>query len=95
MSNNSSVSSEHGLPSLDNPKAIAVLYPYEPQHFEQVVVPQIEERIQLVKRWDIQSGEHVLEIGCGQGDCTIVLAVAVGDTGSVTAVDPADLDYGA
>jgi Methyltransferase domain len=35
-----------------------------------------------------------LEIGCGQGDCTEVLAEAVGPTGHVDAIDPAPLDYG-
>lgn len=88
--------SDYGPLSLDNPRAIATLYPHSaPEHFESIVVPQMKERIQLVKRWGIRPGDHVLEIGCGQGDCTVVLAVAVGETGSVTAVDPADLSYGA
>lgn len=86
---------DYGPLSLDNPKAIAVICPHNPKYLDKVTVPQIEERIQLVKAWDIRPGEHVLELGCGQGDCTVVLAVAVGDAGSVTAVDPADLDYGA
>jgi len=36
----------------------------------------------------------VLEIGCGQGDSTVVLADAVGETGHVDAYDPASPDYG-
>ncbi|OBZ69489.1 hypothetical protein A0H81_10123 [Grifola frondosa] len=72
---------------------IAEIYPHEPEHLH-VVVGQIEERVQLIKAWSIQPGERVLEIGCGQGDCTAALAVAVGEKGSVTAVDPASLDYG-
>jgi len=39
-------------------------------------------------------GSKVLELGCGQGDCTTVLATTVGGEGSVVAVDPAELDYG-
>jgi len=35
-----------------------------------------------------------MEIGCGQGDCTAVLATVVGETGHVTALDPAPPDYG-
>lgn len=31
---------------------------------------------------------------CGQGDCTIVLADAVGEGGHVDAVDPGSPDYG-
>ncbi|KAH9849670.1 S-adenosyl-L-methionine-dependent methyltransferase [Lenzites betulinus] len=81
-------------PTIDDLDALATIYPHRsPAHFK-VVRPQIEQRIQLVRTWGIKPGEKVLEIGCGQGDCTIVLAAAVGDTGSVTAVDPASLDYG-
>lgn len=37
----------------------------------------------------------VLEIGCGQGDTTVVLADVVGESGHVTAIDIAPGDYGA
>ena len=56
--------------------------------------PQFEHRVNIVKSWNIPPGSHVLEIGPGQGDCTIVLATAVGDSGHVDAVDPAPLNYG-
>jgi predicted methyltransferase len=49
----------------------------------------------LVSFWDIKPGSRVLELGGGQGDCTIVLAEAVGETGHVDAVDPGAADYGA
>jgi len=55
---------------------------------------QTEHRINLIKSWDIAAGEHILELGCGQGDCTAALAAAVGEHGKVVAVDPASLDYG-
>jgi predicted methyltransferase len=51
-------------------------------------------RLVLLEHWNITTGSHVLELGCGQGDCTTVLASAVGEQGKVVAVDPADLDYG-
>ncbi len=35
----------------------------------------------------IRPGEHVLDIGCGCGDTTLILADRVGATGSVTGVD--------
>ncbi|KAL8381914.1 hypothetical protein RB595_005932 [Gaeumannomyces hyphopodioides] len=41
------------------------------------------------------SGTRFLEIGCGQGNCTTVLAAAAGPAGSVMAVDPAPPTYGA
>lgn len=55
---------------------------------------QTEERIRLISHWEIIEGEHILELGCGQGDCTAALASAVGEKGKVTAVDPAPLNYG-
>jgi SAM-dependent methyltransferase len=52
-------------------------------------------RLALVEQWEIPEGARVLEIGCGQGDTTVVLADAVGSTGRVIAVDIADPSYGA
>lgn len=59
-----------------------------------VQLGQTEHRINLIKSWDITVGEHILELGCGQGDCTAALATAVGEEGKVVAVDPASLNYG-
>lgn len=42
---------------------------------------QFEHRVNIVKAWNIPPGSRVLEIGPGQGDCTIVLAAAVGEHG--------------
>jgi len=55
---------------------------------------QMDHRLDLVSFWDISPGSRVLEIGCGQGDCTVVLADAVGESGHVDAVDPGAPDYG-
>ena len=55
---------------------------------------QMDHRLELVKFWDIKPGSRVLELGCGQGDCTVVLADAVGENGHVDAVDPGAPDYG-
>jgi 16S rRNA A1518/A1519 N6-dimethyltransferase RsmA/KsgA/DIM1 with predicted DNA glycosylase/AP lyase activity len=54
----------------------------------------MDHRIELVDFWGIKPGSRVLELGCGQGDCTVVLADAVGETGHVDAVDPGAPDYG-
>lgn len=56
--------------------------------------PQFEHRVNIVKSWNIPPGSHVLEIGPGQGDSTLVLATAVGESGHVDAVDPAPLASG-
>jgi len=57
-------------------------------------IGQTLERIELVTLWGIKEGDVVLELGCGQGDTTSVLATAVGESGKVIAIDPAPLDYG-
>ncbi|NEE36690.1 class I SAM-dependent methyltransferase, partial [Streptomyces sp. SID7982] len=51
-------------------------------------------RATLVASWDIAPGSTVLELGCGQGDMTAVLAEAVGPEGRVVAIDVADPSYG-
>lgn len=56
---------------------------------------QTQHRIHLAEYWGIHAGENVLEIGCGQGDTTAVLAYFVGDKGTVHAIDIAGPDYGA
>ncbi|MDX8028742.1 methyltransferase domain-containing protein [Lentzea sp. BCCO 10_0856] len=52
-------------------------------------------RLELAETWQIPSGATVLEIGCGQGDMTAVLADLVGPNGTVVGVDVAPPDYGA
>lgn len=57
-------------------------------------IGQAEHRIKLINFWRLAPGSRVLEIGCGQGTTTAVLAEAVGPTGHVDAVDPGRPDYG-
>ncbi|KAE8221453.1 hypothetical protein CF319_g5194 [Tilletia indica] len=72
---------------------------------QQAVHPvQIEHRLEIARRLfgsassaaglDINK-KRVLEVGCGQGDMSIVLAEMVGEGGHVVAIDPAPLTYGA
>ncbi|PKK54737.1 hypothetical protein CI102_1671 [Trichoderma harzianum] len=57
-------------------------------------ISQAEHRVNLINFWQIAPGSRVLEIGCGQGTTTAVLAEAVGPTGHVDAVDPGPPEYG-
>lgn len=56
---------------------------------------QLTHRLELVRAFQLEKGMRVLEIGCGQGDTTVVLADAVGPAGQVTAIDIATKEYGA
>ncbi len=55
---------------------------------------RIEHRLRLADQWKIFYGSKVLEIGCGQGETTAVIAYTVGENGFVYAVDLANEDYG-
>ncbi|PSR80313.1 SAM-dependent methyltransferase [Coniella lustricola] len=60
-----------------------------------VEVAQATHRLEIISSWDqIKPGSKVLEIGCGQGNCTAVLAHTVGPDGHVDALDPAPPNYG-
>ncbi|MFB6890172.1 methyltransferase domain-containing protein [Kitasatospora sp. NPDC056327] len=64
-------------------------------HSPHAQLVQTRHRASLVESWDVEPGATVLELGCGQGDMTAVLADAVGPEGRVVAVDVADPSYGA
>ncbi|PYH99291.1 S-adenosyl-L-methionine-dependent methyltransferase [Aspergillus ellipticus CBS 707.79] len=74
--------------------SIARLSLHDPANFS-LQHSQTLHRLVLLQHWSIPAGSKILELGCGQGDCTTVLASAVGEQGRVVAVDPAALDYGA
>lgn len=83
------------LPLSAGPKIAS--YSLQPVGHSEIELAQAEHRICLVNSWAgaITPGSRILEIGCGQGPCTAVLAEAVGAFGTVDAVDPGSLDYGA
>ena len=66
-----------------------------PHEMEDIQRFQTAHRLKLADIWQIAPGSRVLEIGCGQGDTTAVLAEAVGENGFVHAIDIASGDYGA
>lgn len=61
-----------------------------------IEIAQASHRIKLINTWRVavRPSSNILELGCGQGNCTAVLAEAVGPEGHVDAVDPAEPDYG-
>jgi ubiquinone/menaquinone biosynthesis C-methylase UbiE len=60
----------------------------------EVQVVQTKHRTKLVDFWGIKSGSKILEIGCGQGDTTAVLAYYTGEKGFVHGMDIGSPDYG-
>ncbi len=54
-------------------------------------------RIELCRAWGVgdKTPLQVLDVGCGQGESTAVLAYFVGKSGHVTGLDPAEPSYGA
>lgn len=67
---------------------------HDPAKESLIYIPRFTQRLSLMKAWDIESGQHILDIGCGQGESCLVLAVAVGPSGHVTGIDDARPDYG-
>ena len=62
---------------------------------DQVQQIQLQHRFDLAKAFGVREGMRILEIGCGQGDTTVVLADLVGEEGHIVAIDIAKGDYGA
>jgi SAM-dependent methyltransferase len=54
---------------------------------------QTEHRLKILKNFNLPHNSKILEIGCGQGDMTAVLASTLSDA-HIDAIDPAPLDYG-
>ncbi len=77
-----------------DPQELAALLAPDPSARE-AQRAEIAFRCRLIDRWKVMAGERVLELGCGQGDATIVLADRVGPAGAVLAVDAAGPGYGA
>lgn len=64
------------------------------EKYSRLVKVELQQRLDIISRWNIEPGSRVLEIGCGQGDSTVILADLVGENGHVTGIDPAPLNYG-
>ncbi|KAJ5167465.1 S-adenosyl-L-methionine-dependent methyltransferase [Penicillium canariense] len=58
------------------------------------VEPSFRHRLALTRTWDIQPGSRVLDIGCGQGESSLVLALINGPHGRIAGIDTAPPDYG-
>ncbi|MDZ5472868.1 class I SAM-dependent methyltransferase [Bacillus sp. 31A1R] len=78
-----------------NEKTTTFISTYKLFETDEIQKVQLQHRMDLVEAFGIKIGMKVLEIGCGQGDTTVALADAVGETGKVIGIDIASRDYGA
>lgn len=77
---------EHHLENVGNRKTHRV----DPDHVERFRDPERIERLrpeELVKKLKISVGDHVLEVGCGDGVFFDSLSEEVGEEGRVTGID--------
>jgi ubiquinone/menaquinone biosynthesis C-methylase UbiE len=60
-----------------------------PQNYERFFVPTIGEPVakDLIRKAELQPGEHVLDVACGTGIIARLALQQVGETGSVTGLD--------
>ncbi|KAI7217130.1 hypothetical protein KC333_g4407 [Hortaea werneckii] len=69
-------------------------YLHSPKARSDIILPQFTHRLALARAWQILPDSLVLDIGCGQGESSLVLAEVLGSDGHVTGIDNAPHDYG-
>ncbi|RMY71092.1 hypothetical protein D0863_05380 [Hortaea werneckii] len=69
-------------------------YLHSPKARSDIILPQFTHRLSLARAWQIPPDSRVLDIGCGQGESSLVLAEVVGPDGHITGVDTGPHDYG-
>ncbi|KAK7952809.1 uncharacterized protein PG986_008537 [Apiospora aurea] len=57
-------------------------------------IPRFQHRLAILKALSIPAGSRILDIGCGQGESTLALALELGERCRVTGIDTALPDYG-
>lgn len=58
-----------------------------------VYIPRFGHRLDIIEKWSIEPGTRILDIGCGQGESSLALALEV-NSSHITGIDTARLDYG-
>lgn len=82
------------MPILD---ALSTCVLHNPATRSMNVDPGFKHRLNLCRAWGIDTdcGLRILDIGCGQGESSVVFAQLVGPRGHVAGIDPAPPTYGA
>ncbi|KAK3348477.1 hypothetical protein B0H65DRAFT_423563 [Neurospora tetraspora] len=69
-------------------------FPHDQSLESLVHIPRFRQRLSILSAWSIAPGSRVLDIGCGQGDSSLALALELGPSSHVTGIDTAPPDYG-
>ncbi|KAH8655475.1 hypothetical protein BX600DRAFT_500668 [Xylariales sp. PMI_506] len=64
------------------------------ERHRQTMIVALQHRLNICRAWGLPAGAKLLDVGCGQGESTLVLASQVGPEGRITGVDTAPADYG-
>ncbi|KAK0615235.1 hypothetical protein B0T17DRAFT_541429 [Bombardia bombarda] len=73
---------------------IASFLVYNKEFEDQVFRPRFKQRLGVTDAWAIEKSSRVLDIGCGQGESALTIALELGPAGHVTAIDTSPPDYG-
>ncbi|KAK3486808.1 uncharacterized protein B0T23DRAFT_365690 [Neurospora hispaniola] len=87
------------IPEMDSEEeskitTLITCFPHDQSLTSLVQIPRFRQRLSILSVWSIPPGSRVLDIGCGQGDSSLVLALELGPTCHVTGIDSAPPDYG-
>lgn len=88
MANQDSASEEAKI------RTILDCFPHDQSLEDLVLIPRFRQRFSILSEWSIPPGSKILDIGCGQGDSTLVLALGLGPDCHITGIDTAPDDYG-
>ncbi|KUM59854.1 hypothetical protein ACN42_g7269 [Penicillium freii] len=83
-----------GLPSTSKMDVLLSCFLQNPDLISKFHIPRFQHRLALMNEWHVRPNERILDIGCGQGESCLALALAVGKGGHVTGIDTAPPDYG-
>ncbi|KAL0465167.1 hypothetical protein QR685DRAFT_538769 [Neurospora intermedia] len=85
-----------GIDSEEESKIATLItcFPHDQSLTSLVQAPRFRQRLSILSEWSIPPGSRVLDIGCGQGDSSLVLALELGPTCHITGIDTAPPDYG-
>ncbi|KAF7186794.1 Methyltransferase ustM [Pseudocercospora fuligena] len=64
------------------------------RHRERIFRPRFQLRLDIATVWAIEAGSSILDIGCGQGESSITLALRLGPGARIVGIDTAVPGYG-